>query len=680
MQRRSSDSGVRERWRGPGRLRLDIDALVLNPVLARSLEAVVGDFDHVTGAKASTSSGSLLISYDEARAPGGYPEQLRVGVETQIREHGVFPELRAGSENRTALRQVLDVTRQRPGERIGPALVTVGAHSLTTLQGLSLAAIGTLGAGGSPRIFRWLGLADARSNVHLLTGATFLLTGVGLWATYKRRQAWRRLSQVTEHRLRTEVFVRLESQDLAFFESHGTGQLMAMLLDDSAQIGALMEEADSIIESGLTMLFAGTALMRSSTRLAAIAVASVPFLLFPVRILRPKSRRLFAETSAARAGMAQAFDNILAGIVEVKSFTAEGFEARRIRQLSADLAEVAVDAHSSSQLQTAIGGNIFYGGYTLAMAHGAQRVLAGRMPEGQLAGAAFWYPRLLGSLGRVSESTNAYYGARASAERLRVVLDAAPRVVSGPIPLAPTAVRGDIRIEGVTFGYDPSRPVLRSLSLDVPAGSTLAIIGPTGSGKSTLLRLLLRFFDPDEGRILLDGHDLRHLVIADLRSAVALVSQEVYLFNGTVRHNVLYGRPSASDYQVIGALNAAGAGDLLASLPQGLDQQVGERGQRLSGGQRQRVAIARALLKSAPILALDEPTSQLDYATEAAVKESLNNATRGKTVIYVAHRLATIRDADKIAVMDQGELREEGTHESLLDRRGLYYNLWQLQS
>jgi ATP-binding cassette subfamily B protein len=445
-------------------------------------------------------------------------------------------------------------------------------------------------------------------------------------------------------------------------------------------ISAFVEEADVVIESALTFLFAGTALLRASPRLAAIAGISVPLLLVPVRLLTPKSRAAFAEKATASAGLNQMLGNILSGIVEVKSFTAEEFEAERVRQLGAEVTETEVRANSYGQLQMAISGNIFYGGYALAMAHGAQRVLARRMPSDQLMRAGFWYPRLISSLGRVSETPNVYYGARTAADRLQSVLDTEPGITDGPIRRARSEIRGDIAFERVSFGYDPSVPVLRDLSLDIPAGSTVAIVGPTGSGKSTLLRLLLRFFDPTSGELRLDGHELSEFNIRDLRSAIALVNQEVYLFKGTVRHNVLYGRPTASDEDVIGALAAAGAADLLDSLPHGLDQEVGERGQRLSGGQRQRVAIARALLKGAPILALDEPTSQLDYATEAVVKASLKSATAGQTVIFVAHRLATIRDADKVIVLDQGFVREEGTHESLLNQGGLYSDLWRLQS
>ncbi len=671
---------IKERWRGLGRVRLDIAAMQANPVLAASLEDAARRLPHVSATKASAVSGSLLVSFNAESSPPNHADTVRVEIEAWLDSHREDVGRSLGSPQQTALRRMLDVSRGRRGQFAGPVLLTVGAHSLATLQGLSLAAIGTVAQGSTPNVLRWLGVTQPRSKVRALTATTVMLTAVSLWGNYRRRRSWQVLSQATEHRLRNEVFAHLQRQDLAYFQTHGTGELLAMLVDDEANIGTLVEEADMLIESVLTLLFAATALVEASPRLAVIAGLTVPLLLVPVRLLTPRSQLAFSEKAGSAAALNETLDNILSGIVEVKSFTAEKLEAERVLQLSEDLGEINVQANSYTQLQTMFGGNIFHGGYTLAMSHGAKRVLSGMMPEDQLTRAGFWYPRLISSLGRISGTTNAYYAARTSADRLQKVLDTRPKVTDGPVRRTTTEVLGDIRFENVTFGYDSAVPVLHNLSLEVPAGSTLAIVGPTGCGKSTLLRLILRFYDPDSGTIRLDGYDLRDVNIRDLRSAVALVSQEVYLFNGSVRHNVLYGRPSASDADVIGALAAAGAGELLEVLPQGLDQEVGERGQRLSGGQRQRVAIARALLKGAPILALDEATSQLDYATEATVKASLRSATAGITVIYVAHRLTTIRDADNIIVLENGTVGEQGTHESLLDQGGLYAHLWRLQA
>jgi ATP-binding cassette subfamily B protein len=293
------------------------------------------------------------------------------------------------------------------------------------------------------------------------------------------------------------------------------------------------------------------------------------------------------------------------------------------------------------------------------------------------------FPQLLSGLKDVDQITRLSHGASNSAIQLAEVLDSVPKIQSGPVRLPPGTVRGEIIFEDVSFGYDPSVKVLENVSFHLKPDETLGIVGPTGSGKSTMLNLLLRFYDVDSGRILLDGYDIRELNLQDLRAAVSLVSQEVHLFQGTVRENLLYGQQQASEERLVEALRDAEALNLLESLPGGLDAQVGERGNRLSGGERQRVAIARALLKlfgGAAILTLDEATSQLDNETEAGLKRSLRKAALGKGVIIIAHRLSTIRSADRILVLERGKVIEEGNHKHLLARKGLYASLWQLQN
>jgi ATP-binding cassette subfamily B protein len=292
----------------------------------------------------------------------------------------------------------------------------------------------------------------------------------------------------------------------------------------------------------------------------------------------------------------------------------------------------------------------------------------------------YLFPQVLGALGGVSEALGNYRSTASSAERLKEMLDSRPSIQSGPLRLPKEQVRGEVVFDNVVFGYEPSKTIIHGISLHLRPGQTLAIVGPTGSGKSTLLRLLLRFHDVQAGSIRVDGHDLRELDLQDLRSAISIVGQEPYLFEGTVKDNVLLGQPGASDEEVTEALNSAGALEFVNALEGRLDAQVGERGRKLSGGQRQRIAIARALLKKAPILALDEATSHLDYETEAAIQRSVRHASSRMSMIVVAHRLSTIRRADMILVVDQGKIREMGRHEELLEQGGLYSFLWNLQS
>jgi ATP-binding cassette subfamily B protein len=283
-------------------------------------------------------------------------------------------------------------------------------------------------------------------------------------------------------------------------------------------------------------------------------------------------------------------------------------------------------------------------------------------------------------LTRLGETLDQYQRAMASTARVMNLLDTPIAIHSGHISLPhPASVRGEVEIRNITFAYRDRSVVIEHLSLHIPAGQTIAIVGSTGSGKSTLVKLLLRLYETQTGEITLDGIDIRDLQLVDLRRAIGLVSQDVFLFHGTVRENIAYGNPAATDREVVAAAKIAEAHEFIWQLPQGYETIVGERGQKLSGGQRQRIAIARAILKDPPILILDEATSAVDNETEAAIQRSLEKITLNRTTIAIAHRLSTIRNADRIYVMEQGRIVEQGQHEQLLEQQGVYANLWHVQ-
>jgi ATP-binding cassette subfamily B protein len=323
---------------------------------------------------------------------------------------------------------------------------------------------------------------------------------------------------------------------------------------------------------------------------------------------------------------------------------------------------------------------IILAGFTALLLFGGMEAIAGRMSVGTYSVLIFLIQRLLWPLTRLGETFDQYQRAMASTNRVMNLLDTPIAIHTGDISLPIDSVRGELEFRNVTFAYNGRSPVIENLSLHIPTGKTIAIVGSTGSGKSTLVKLLLRLYEVQSGTITLDGIDLRELKFRDLRACIGLVSQDVFLFHGTVAENIAYGSPNATQEQVIEAAKIAEAHDFIMQLPQAYETIVGERGQKLSGGQRQRIAIARAVVKNPPILILDEATSAVDNETEAAIQLSLERITVNRTTIAIAHRLSTVRNADCIYVMEYGKLVEWGTHEQLLEQQGIYASLWRVQS
>jgi ATP-binding cassette subfamily B protein len=331
-------------------------------------------------------------------------------------------------------------------------------------------------------------------------------------------------------------------------------------------------------------------------------------------------------------------------------------------------------------------------GFIAIMIYGGQQAISGALNVGVYSVLVFMTQRLLWPLTRLGQTLDLYQRAMASTDRVMNLLDTQTQMTDGQLALPTAKVDGTVLVENIGFEYglpvtngkeDPATSphrVIRDLSLSIPAGTTAAIVGATGSGKSTLIKLFLRFYDVQQGRITLDGVDIRELQMQDLRKAIGFVSQDVYLFHGTVRENIAYGTFDATDEAIIRAAQIAEAHEFIMSLPKGYETIVGERGQKLSGGQRQRISIARAVLKDPPVLILDEATSAVDNETEAAIQRSLEKIAVDRTTILIAHRLSTIRNADIIFVLEQGALKEQGRHEELLAQNGIYASLWRVQA
>jgi ATP-binding cassette, subfamily B, bacterial len=391
----------------------------------------------------------------------------------------------------------------------------------------------------------------------------------------------------------------------------------------------------------------------------------------------------YTEVRTAAGDLGALLANNVSGIATIRSFTAEDRESDRVHAGSQGYREANREAIRLSSAFIPLIRMAILAAFTITLIVGGRSALNGTMEVGVFSVLVYMTQRLLWPLTRLGETFDLYQRAMASTRRILDLLAVEPTIVDGPGAL-PQPVQGDVRFEDVRFAYGPAtgggRPVLAGFDLVVPAGETHAIVGATGAGKSTVVKLLLRLYEATGGRITIDGVPVDDVPLGELRRAIGYVGQDVFLFQGTVRENLAYGRPDASDADLEQAARLAEAHEFICDLPQGYDTVVGERGQKLSGGQRQRLSIARAILKDPPILVLDEATSSVDNETEAAIQRSLELVARGRSVIVIAHRLSTVRHAEHIHVLENGQVVEAGNHDELVAARGLYAALWRIQT
>ncbi len=524
------------------------------------------------------------------------------------------------------------------------------------------------------------GVRDTFAQLVVLSVLSFVVWGLESAFQYAYQRLWRNLAQTMQHDLRLDAYTHLQELELSFFEERSTGSLMSVLSDDINQLERFLDiGANEILQVSTTVIVVGGVFFMIAPTVAWWAILPMPFILWGSisfqKFLAPRYADVRERVSLLNGQLA----NNLGGMATIKSFTTEDYEAKRIERESLAYQRSNKRAIALSAAFVPLIRIVILVGFTATLILGGIEAVEGRMAVGTYSVLVFLTQRLLWPLTRLGQTLDQYQRAMASTTRVMNLLDTPIEIHPGHRSLAVETVKGEIRLENVTFAYNARDPAIDHLSLHVPPGETIAIVGSTGSGKSTLVKLLLRLYEVQSGRITLDGIELSEIYLKDLRRAIGLVSQDVFLFHGTVADNIAYGSFDASRDDVVAAATMAEAHEFIVRLPQGYDTVVGERGQKLSGGQRQRLAIARAILKDPPILILDEATSAVDNETEAAIGRSLDRITRDRTTIAIAHRLSTIRHADCIYVIENGRLVESGRHEQLLDHRGIYANLWRVQ-
>ena len=532
---------------------------------------------------------------------------------------------------------------------------------------------------GSDSFIGNLGYADRRQQLIILAILTFIIWGLESAFDYIAAVTWRNISQDIEHSLRTDTFNNVLGLDLAFFENKSSGRLMAILNDDVNQLETFLDNgANRLVQTATTVLVIGGTFLYISPLVAVFAFLPIPIIIFGSLRFTSRIAERYTKIRNDIENLNANLSNSITGILTVKSFNREKKESERITVSSQEVKSANYHAIRLSAAFIPIIRIAILFGFTATLLIGGFLALDGEIKVATYSVMLFITQRLLWPLTELGVIFDAYQKAMASFRRIVNLKNTQPTINSGDRKL--DDFNEKIEISDLNFEYVENFPVLNNISIDIKKGETSAIVGSTGSGKSTLIKLILRLYDSTSGKIKFDETNIKDLEIESLRNKIGLVSQDIFLFEGTVFENIAYGNLDATNEEVWEAARLSESDKFINLLPNKENTIVGERGQKLSGGQRQRISIARAILKNPEILILDEATSAVDNETEAAIQRSINTLKKGRTVIAIAHRLSTIRNAEIIYVLEDGRVVESGNHESLLDIEGVYSKLWSVQT
>lgn len=523
-----------------------------------------------------------------------------------------------------------------------------------------------------------LGIVEPMTQLLWLTALTIVIWALESLFEYLYAVNWRGLAQDLQHGLRQAAYEHLQQLPPDTIARARSGRLMALMNEDINQVERFLNTgANDLIQVFVSSLLVGAVFFVMTPTLAVLAILPIPLIVIGAFWFQARLGPRYANAREAAATLSARLDNNLRGMATIQAYTAEDFEAGHLRAASDGYRASNAEAIRFAAAITPVIRLAILIGFVATLLYGGWLTLQGQLGVGSYSALVYLTQRLLWPMTRLADMTDLYNRAMASVHRvLDLLATPAPVRATGQLP---TPARGELHFEAAEFAYG-ERPALAGVSFAVPAGATVALVGSTGSGKSTLLKLLLRFLDPQSGRILLDGADISSIDPRQLRQRIAFVAQEPFLTDGSVADNIAYGDDAADPARIEAAARAAEAHEFIVAMPGGYQHAVGEAGSELSGGQRQRIALARALYRDPLILVLDEATSAIDNETEAAIAHSLRSAAQGRSVLVVAHRLSTVRHADCIHVLDHGRIIESGSHDQLLARDGQYAKLWRLQT